>query len=74
MTERETELCELFGEVLGVPGIEPEDHFFDLGGHSLLASKLVKQVHERYGVRVPLRSFYEDPTARAVAKQLDQAA
>ncbi|MFI6100337.1 phosphopantetheine-binding protein [Lentzea sp. NPDC051213] len=74
MTELETELCELFGEVLGVPGIEPEDHFFDLGGHSLLASKLVKQVHERFGVRVPLRSFYEDPTARAVAKQLDQAA
>ena len=74
MTELETELCELFGEVLGVPGIEPEDHFFDLGGHSLLASKLVKQVHERYGVRVTLRSFYEDPTARAVAEHLDQAA
>lgn len=74
MTERETQLCELFGEVLGVPGIEPEDHFFDLGGHSLLASKLVKQIHERYGVRVTLRSFYDDPTAKAVATQLDQAA
>ncbi len=74
MTERETELCELFAEILGVPGIETADNFFDLGGHSLLASKLVKQVHERYGVRITLRSFYEDPTAGAVAKHLDQAA
>lgn len=74
MTEPETALCDLFAEILGVPGIEPLDNFFDLGGHSLLASKLVKQVHERYGVRVSLRSFYEDPTARAVAAHVDQAA
>ncbi len=74
MTEKERQLCELFGEVLGVPGIEPEDNFFDLGGHSLLASKLVKQVHERYGIRISLRSFYADPTAQAVVTHLEQAA
>jgi acyl carrier protein len=74
VTEREKELCELFADVLGVPGIEPLDNFFDLGGHSLLASKLVKQLHERYGVKITLRGFYADPTAGAVAKQFDQAA
>jgi acyl carrier protein len=74
VTEKEQELCALFTEVLGVPGIEPQDSFFDLGGHSLLASKLVKRVHERYGVRITLRSFYEDPTAQAVATHLEQAA
>lgn len=74
MTEREKEVCELFADVLGVPGIEPGDNFFDLGGHSLLASKLVKQLHERYGVKITLRSFYADSTAGAVAQHLDQAA
>ncbi|MDX8050187.1 acyl carrier protein [Lentzea sp. BCCO 10_0798] len=74
MTEQETQLCDLFADILGVPGIDPLDNFFDLGGHSLLASKLVKQVHERFGVRISLRSFYENPTAGAVAKHVDQAA
>ena len=74
VTEKEKELCDLFADVLGVPGIEPQDSFFDLGGHSLLASKLVKRVHERYGVKITLRSFYADPTAQAVATHLEQAA
>ena len=74
VTEKVMELCDLFADVLGVAGIEPQDDFFDLNGHSLLTSKLIKQVHERYGVRISLRSFYENPTAQAVATHLDQAA
>jgi len=36
VTERERILCEVFGDVLGVPGIGFDDDFFALGGHSLL--------------------------------------
>ncbi|MEC4015470.1 acyl carrier protein [Streptomyces sp. H27-D2] len=69
----EQQLCELFAEVLGLPDIDPQDSFFDLGGHSLLASRLVRSVSTRYGVKVPLRRFYEAPTAAAVAQHLHTA-
>ncbi|MER5638841.1 condensation domain-containing protein [Kitasatospora sp. NPDC002227] len=69
--DRHTELvCELFGEVLGVPGIEPEDSFFDLGGHSLLASRLANRLRQALGVQVTVAAVFEHPTPAALARAL----
>ncbi|MEV0633511.1 amino acid adenylation domain-containing protein [Streptomyces sp. NPDC050619] len=72
--EREEALCRLFGEVLGVEGVEgvgPEDGFFDLGGHSLLAVRLVARVRAELGCEVSVRDVFDHPTARGVAGRLD---
>ena len=37
----ETELSEIWQEVLGIPSLGVTDNFFKLGGHSLLAIKLI---------------------------------
>lgn len=74
MSAREQELCELFADVLGLPEIDEQDSFFDLGGHSLLALQLVRRIQSTFGVKVPLRSVYETPSASALAHHLTAAA
>ena len=76
-TAVEIALAEIFAEVLGRDGIEGigiEDDFFDLGGHSLRATQVLLRVHDAFGVRVPVRRFFEEPTLAglsvAVAEEL----
>ena len=68
---RQELLCELFAQVLGVDRVGVEDSFFDLGGHSLLAAVLLAKITERFGVELPLRNFFGDPTVSVVDKYLE---
>jgi thioesterase domain-containing protein len=56
----------LWEDVLGVRGIGPHDDFFSLGGHSLMAARLIGRIRARIGHRVPLASFFADPTIAAM--------
>ncbi|NEC91721.1 amino acid adenylation domain-containing protein [Streptomyces sp. SID12501] len=65
----------VFAEVLGRPGIGPDDDFFEQGGHSLLALRLVNRVRARFASRITLQDVYEAGTATALADLLrDRAA
>jgi acyl carrier protein len=68
----EATLCDLFAEVLGVPGVEPGDSFFDLGGHSLTVSKLVRLIRTRLEVTIPMRAVYDNRTPALLAKHINQ--
>ncbi|HEX3131500.1 MAG TPA: amino acid adenylation domain-containing protein [Thermoanaerobaculia bacterium] len=60
--EDEVRLAAIWSEVLGVPRVGLHDDFFRLGGHSLLATRIVARVRRDFGVDLPLRSLFQEPT------------
>ncbi|MCP1186776.1 non-ribosomal peptide synthetase [Paenibacillus sp. 1781tsa1] len=65
--ETEAEVVAVFQEVLGLEEVGIHDHFFERGGHSLRAIRAVNQLETRTGMRLPLRSLFEHPTAAALS-------
>lgn len=70
LDESERAVACLFTELLGVPGVGPEDDFFVLGGSSLTAMRLVTRIEKRYDVSIPLTMLLDTPTVGALAELL----
>ncbi len=66
----EETLCELFGQVLGVPLAGVDDNFFDLFGNSILAIRLASEIRQRTGIEVPIHEIFARPTVAALADLL----
>jgi acyl carrier protein len=72
-TALEAEVIALWQAVLGVREIGVHDAFFSLGGHSLSATELVTRVREAFGVELPLRRIFEEPTVAGMAAAIVEA-
>ncbi|MFD8978360.1 amino acid adenylation domain-containing protein [Streptomyces sp. NPDC059564] len=70
MSPLESRLAAIWCQVLEVAGVGPDEDFFALGGHSLRAADLNTRVHREFGVRPPLRMFFESVTVRAQAARI----
>ncbi len=73
-TPLEAELAVIFAELLNLPApVGVTDNFFALGGHSLTATRLMTQVRAAYGVDLPVRVLFADPTVAGLAAVVEAA-
>ena len=66
----ESQLTDIWREVLGVDAIGIDDNFFDLGGDSSLAVRMLAVIDKEFKVRLPLAILYETPTVGELAQVL----
>ncbi|MFC3574137.1 non-ribosomal peptide synthetase/type I polyketide synthase [Streptomyces yaanensis] len=72
-TPVEAEVCAVWREVLGLETVGADEGFFDIGGDSLSAVRVNNRVEQRFGVRLPLRELFTEPTPAAVARRVTDA-
>jgi amino acid adenylation domain-containing protein len=72
VTSTQTELAQLWAEVLNIPQVGIHNNFFELGGHSLLATQIMSRLRSIFGVELPLRSLFGSPTVAELAADVDR--
>jgi acyl carrier protein len=70
-TELESQLVEIFQELLRVSKVSIHDNFFALGGNSLRATQLVFRLQQVLNFEVPVRTLFESPTVSKLSKSLE---
>jgi amino acid adenylation domain-containing protein len=72
LTPIEEALAEAWRGLLHVDRIAAADSFFDLGGHSLIATLLTSRIRDMFGVELPLRRIFDEPTLGGMALEIGQ--
>jgi len=66
----EAKLIPIWRDLLGVPSIDRNSHFFDLGGHSLLAVRMVTQASAIFGGKIDVLALFRAPTLGQFAEHI----
>jgi amino acid adenylation domain-containing protein len=64
----EETLAALWSELLRIERVGRHDDFFALGGHSLLALRLLSELQQTFGVRLPVGAVFLRPTLAGLAE------
>jgi acyl carrier protein len=72
-TETEKALAEIWKELLKVEEVGVEQNFFELGGHSLLVLQVMARIRRKFGLELPVRTVFEEPTIAGLATAVEQA-
>lgn len=72
-TASESALATIWSAILRVDQVGMNDNFFELGGHSLLATQVASRLNETFGVEIPLRTLFEQPTIAGLAIKIEAA-
>lgn len=71
-TELESQLANIWQQVLGVAQVGIHDNFFELGGSSLQAARLFAEIEKTFGKNLPLATLLEAPTVEQLVTFLNQ--
>jgi len=63
----ESELCDIWQQILKREQVGVKCNFFELGGHSLLAMTAINHIKKRLGIRLPLVTLFDYPDIEGVA-------
>lgn len=63
----------LVSQLLGVNTVSVRDNFFLLGGHSLFGAQLISRVRNSFGIELPLRRVFEQPTIELLSQEVELA-
>jgi amino acid adenylation domain-containing protein len=66
-TPVESDLEQIWAEILSLDRMGIHDNFFDLGGHSLAATRIVSRVIKKFQLEIPLQSLFQSPTIAKMA-------
>jgi amino acid adenylation domain-containing protein len=72
-TPVEQVVAAIWTDLLGVERVSRRDGFFDRGGHSLLAARVCARLRDAFGVEVPVRELFEEPTVAGLAARVESA-
>ncbi|WP_027084599.1 non-ribosomal peptide synthetase [Cohnella panacarvi] len=70
--ETETKLAEMWTSLLGLRRVRRDDDFFKLGGHSMKAVNMAAQIHETFGVNLPLEMMFRYATLAEMANRIER--
>ncbi|WP_420643162.1 non-ribosomal peptide synthetase [Candidatus Leptofilum sp.] len=63
----ESQLVQIWQEVLKLPSISTKANYFEIGGHSLQAVTLFSAIEKRLKLRLPVSLLFKAPTIRQLA-------
>ena len=64
----ESELCNIWQQLLDADNLGVHDNFFEVGGHSLLATQLITRIRDRFALELPLKALFDMPTIAGLAE------
>ncbi|MDR1236594.1 MAG: amino acid adenylation domain-containing protein, partial [Holosporaceae bacterium] len=67
----ESDLAEIWKELLGLSSVSINDNFFDLGGYSLLLTEMAVKIKKQLDIAFPLHLFLESPTLINLARIIE---
>jgi amino acid adenylation domain-containing protein len=70
-TDSEKKLESIWSEVLQLSPVGTLDNFFALGGHSLMAIQVISRIRKSFGIELPLRALFENPTIAELAPVIE---
>ena len=71
--EIETNLSEIWCDVMHIGSIGRNDNFFDLGGDSLDMLRVANRIRAFYEVEIDFGSFFENPTVAGLSSCIEQS-
>ena len=67
----ESQLADIWAELLNIERVGIHDNFFELGGHSLKATQVVSRIRDAFQIELSLRILFERPTAIYLAQYIE---
>ncbi|MBB2914101.1 non-ribosomal peptide synthetase component F [Streptosporangium becharense] len=74
VTETERRLAATVADLLGVEQVGVGGDLFGLGGNSLHATRLIARIRGAFGVEVPVRDLFANPSLRELAARIEEDA